>query len=192
MNPGHVSTHGMDSNLLSRFDKVISGHYHTESIKGKFHYVRIPYELTWSDYGDPKGFHILDLDTLEVETIDNPNTLHHKIYYDERRADFKSWVDGDFSEASGKYVKLIVQFKKTRNAKIQKVIEAIETSGALALQVIDVPSQDEAEQQVEVESNFEFKDLIRRKIEKTDLDVDKDALLQRMLTRYQTAVEIIG
>ena len=53
-----VSSHGMDPKLFSRYEMVLSGHYHTKSSEGNIHYLGTQYELTWADAGDPKHFHM--------------------------------------------------------------------------------------------------------------------------------------
>lgn len=77
---------GKDESLkqvLKGFKHVYSGHYHTKSTKGNITYVGTPYELTWADCDDPKGFHILDLDTGELEFIVNPYSMYQKLTYGE-------------------------------------------------------------------------------------------------------------
>jgi len=76
MMKGHIIEHGMDSSILSKYDNVYSGHYHTKSQKGNIRYLGIPYEMTWSDYDDEKGFYVLDTDTKELTFIRNPFILH--------------------------------------------------------------------------------------------------------------------
>jgi hypothetical protein len=47
---------GMDHKLFSRFEMVISGHYHTKSQKDNIYYLGSQMEFFWSDAGDPKYF----------------------------------------------------------------------------------------------------------------------------------------
>ena len=41
-------------------------------------------EFTWSDYGDPKGFHIFDTDT-KMTKIKNPIRMFEKVFYDDTK-----------------------------------------------------------------------------------------------------------
>lgn len=60
---------------LSKFDKVISGHYHAISEEGNITYVGSPYHITWQDYPDERGFWVFDHDTKELEFIPNPPNM---------------------------------------------------------------------------------------------------------------------
>jgi calcineurin-like phosphoesterase family protein len=58
MNRGVVNTHGLNPSDLSHFEVVCSGHFHHKSTTGNIEYLGSPFELTWADFQDPKGFHI--------------------------------------------------------------------------------------------------------------------------------------
>lgn len=68
---------GLDRKTLSKFDKVFSGHFHFSSIEDNIWYLGNPTETTWSDYSNPKGFHILDLDDHSIIRINNDHPVHH-------------------------------------------------------------------------------------------------------------------
>ena len=62
MHRGMVSEGGLNRDIFGKFDMVFSGHYHHRSHSDNIHYLGNPYELTWQDYGDTRGFHIFDID----------------------------------------------------------------------------------------------------------------------------------
>jgi DNA repair exonuclease SbcCD nuclease subunit len=104
--------HSRSTDFLDGYNKVFSGHFHTKSDNGHIYYLGNPYELTWSDYSDNRGFHIYDTDTTEIEQIVNPHEMHIKLYYDdiEDKDGFKTeFAKYDFS---AKIVKLIVVGKQ--------------------------------------------------------------------------------
>ena len=61
--------------LLKKSSLVISGHFHTRHEKqfgaGTILYVGNPFQMDFGDAGNRKGYHILDLDTLEYEFFEN-------------------------------------------------------------------------------------------------------------------------
>lgn len=74
-----------------------------------------PYELTWHDDSDPKGFHILDLSTRELEFIKNPYKMFNKIYYDDvlNEDDIKEDIENSMLyQYSDSYIKVVVKNKE--------------------------------------------------------------------------------
>lgn len=61
--------------LLNKSSLVISGHFHTRHEKqfgrGTILYVGNPFQMDFGDAGNCKGYHILDLDTLQYEFFEN-------------------------------------------------------------------------------------------------------------------------
>ena len=109
MQAGIPCTHGMSSSAFSRFDVVISGHFHTRSNVGNIHYLGSQMEFFWSDAHDPKYFHVLDTSTRELTPVQNTVTLFEKVYYDDTvdKAEFK-YRTGKLPNVTDKFVKLIV------------------------------------------------------------------------------------
>lgn len=105
MYPGFVNEDGLKSELFADFDFVGSGHLHHKSSNGNIHYFGSPYETTWSDYKDPRGFHILDLATRELEFFENRYRMFSKIMYDESR---DMITTTDFAKYARQIVKVVV------------------------------------------------------------------------------------
>jgi DNA repair exonuclease SbcCD nuclease subunit len=83
LNNKRVNEHGLDTEILfNNYNLVFSGHFHTRSnmqrAERKIEYIGNPYQLTFSDEGDERGFCILDLDTLDYEFINNNTSLKFK------------------------------------------------------------------------------------------------------------------
>lgn len=81
---GMESHEGMDKTIFDKFDMVFSGHYHHRSDDGHIYYLGNPYELTWQDFNDPRGFHLFDTATRKLEFITNPYTMFARIEYDDK------------------------------------------------------------------------------------------------------------
>ena len=108
MHRGMPSEEGLDRNVFRTFDHVFSGHYHHKSSDGNIQYLGNPYELTWQDYSDPRGFHIFDLDSYNLDFIQNPNVMFHRITYDDKNQEIKDVLNKDLSACAGVYVKVVV------------------------------------------------------------------------------------
>ena len=111
MHRGIASHEGFDASTFDKFDIVASGHFHRKSTRGNIHYLGAPYEMTWNDYDDSRGFHIFDTDTREFEYIINPLRMFHKVWYNDEDKTFDDMNNHDFSHLKDTYVKVIVQSK---------------------------------------------------------------------------------
>ena len=108
---GSFAIEGYSQSMFKAFQKVFSGHFHHKSETGNITYLGNPYEITWSDYNDQRGFHIYDTETMEVEMVNNPYSMFHKIYYD----DSKGKIDHiDVSQYEDCYVKIIIKNKENQ------------------------------------------------------------------------------
>jgi hypothetical protein len=112
MHKGHFQEHGLEMDLFKRFEKVYSGHYHRKSDNGTIFYLGTQYEITWSDYQCPKGFHIFDTDTRELTRIPNPINMFKKIVYNDKK---NSYSNMDISEYEDCFIKVIVEEKTDVN-----------------------------------------------------------------------------
>ena len=112
MHLGQYSQTGVDASMFKKFDMAFSGHFHHKSDNGNIYYLGNPYQITWSDYKDPRGFHIFDTKTRELEFIVNPYDMFHKIHYDDEKMTLESIQNDDYSIYKNCYVKLIIMNKK--------------------------------------------------------------------------------
>ena len=102
---GTKAPHGLDRNLFKRFEKVLSGHFHTKSSQDNIEYLGSQLEFFWNDAHDPKYFHILDTETRVLTAVRNPHTLFHRIYYNDVETDYLHY---DLGDIEGKFIKLVV------------------------------------------------------------------------------------
>jgi len=189
MYKGSMASHGDDRSLFSRFDMVLSGHYHHRSSVGGIHYLGSHAEFTWSDYDDPKGFHILDTETQELEFIQNPYRVFYKIFYNDADKAFTEIMDHDFEQYGSKIVKLIVR-NKTNPYWFDKFVECLEKAGPNNLQIVEdnlnlyLENDDdivkEAESTLDIFktyiNQFDDKNFDKRKLEKTVVDLYNEAM----------------
>jgi len=110
MDRGNVNSHGMEVSMFKKFETVFSGHFHHKNKIGNVQYLGCPYEMTWIDYQDTKGFHIYDTETRDIEMIKNPFSMFHKAFYDDNGKTIEQILkDEDFGSYKNTYVKVIKQ-----------------------------------------------------------------------------------
>ena len=108
MHRGMPSEGGLDRKIFDKFELTFSGHYHHKSSSGDIHYLGNPYELTWQDHNDDRGFHLFDLDTKTLEFVKNPNNMFHKIVYDDVSESISEIDKKDLAVYNNSYVKVVV------------------------------------------------------------------------------------
>ena len=107
MHRGMPSEEGLNRGLFRKFTHTFSGHYHHKSNASDIYYLGNPYELTWQDYGDDRGFHIFDFGSKELIFIKNPNVMFHRIVYDDKVETIQEVLEKDLSKFAGSYVKVV-------------------------------------------------------------------------------------
>jgi DNA repair exonuclease SbcCD nuclease subunit len=128
---GSFAIEGHSMSMFKAFQKVFSGHFHHRSTTGNVTYLGNPYEITWSDYNDKRGFHIYDTETMETEFIENPYSMFHKIYYNDEKNDY-----GDFSRYEDTYVKIIIE-NKNNNYMFETLMDKLIAAGTSNISVVD-------------------------------------------------------
>ena len=136
MHRGMESEEGLDRSMFNRFGTVFSGHYHHKSSKGNIHYLGNPAQLTWSDYDDPRGFHLFNVHTQELEFVENPNIMYHKIVYDDTQQTAMEINDMDIDHLKNKFIKVIVS-NKTNPVLYDQFVARLDSVGPLDLTLIE-------------------------------------------------------
>lgn len=191
MHRGAVNDHGMDTKPFDKFDMVMSGHYHHKSSRGNIHYLGTPYEMTWSDCGDQKGFHIFDTETRELTFIPNPFVMFQKWFYDDTKWESFEYINElDFSAVQGSYVKVIVK-NKNNPFWFDTYIDRLEKAGALDIQVVE----DNLNLQLEDDNDIinEAEDtltILTKVIEQWETPVDKKRLDTFLRSLYDEALQV--
>ena len=139
MHKGHLNEQGLDKDLFKRFEKVISGHFHKKSDDGQVYYLGCPYQIMWSDYNCPKGFHIFDTATRELTRVPNPLIMFKKFIYDDKKEDYSK---KDLSDYENTYVKLFIS-QKTDSDMFDKLLDRFHNEiNAYEINVIEDLSSD--------------------------------------------------
>jgi hypothetical protein len=187
---GSIVSHGDDRNLFNRFDLVLSGHYHHRSSDGTIHYLGSHAEFTWSDYDDPRGFHILDTKTRKLTFIENPYKMFKKVWYNDVDDDFLN-KQIDYKQFAGTMLKVIVT-NKSNPYWFDKFIENIEQENPLEIQIVEdhlnLALEDDADIINEAESTL---DIFKKYIDGVDVKtINKQKLENKIVELYNEALTI--
>jgi DNA repair exonuclease SbcCD nuclease subunit len=184
---GHKNDHGMGTERFDRFPLVCSGHFHHRSRTGNILYLGNTYEFTWSDYNDPRGYHLYDTETNEVEFFENPFQIFHKIYYDDTTGD-PSLLD--LSALVGSCVRLVV-VKKTDFYKFDRFVDKLYDCDLIELKIIEDFSEFEAdvieEDKMDVEDTMT---VLSDFVDTVSTDLDKDKIKNLLRTLYIEAQHV--
>mgnify|MGYP001354570522 CR=1 FL=1 len=180
--PGHVMDKGIDMNIFSKFNKVFSGHYHTKSNKNNCYYLGNPYQLYWNDYGQKRGFHVFDTETLRTTFYRNPFDTFHKLYYN------NGVVLPNEEEIKGTFVKLIVE-DKGDYTKFDYFVRQLQDIGLADLKIVEDLSVDIEGGDVVVETEDTIT-LLDNYIDDIELKVDKSNIKNIMRSLYMEASEL--
>jgi hypothetical protein len=189
MYKGAIHQGGTTKDIFNNFEAVWSGHFHHQSKVGNIHYLGTPYEMTWSDYGDQKGFHVFDTDTRELTFVPNPFTIFHKIHYDDMDKQISEVVNIDFNQYSETFVKLIVR-NKTNPYCFDMFVDKLEKAGVHNVQVVDdhfhMDSTDDSDIISEAEDT---RTILTKYVNQMDI-VGKKKLEVLMLSLYEEAMNV--
>ena len=171
MYKGQVCNEGMDRSLFRKFDSVFSGHFHTKSSGDNIHYLGCPYELTWADYNDPRGFHVFDTQTHDLTFVKNDDPIFVKYEYDDTQKGDDYWKSFDATNLKGKFLKLIV-VNKTDAYQFDRLVDALYNAELEDFKIIE-----------------DFSDMSASDIDDDDLEMEDSMTL---VDTYIDAVEYSG
>ena len=182
MHPGAICDHGLNYKSFSKYDEVFSGHFHTLSQKDNIQFLSTPYEMSWSDCGDPKGFWILDTETGAKEFIRNPYTLFERINY----------VDDltyDFSNATDKYIKINI-IEKLDQKKFDIFFDNIKLNRPYDVKINEHSFTEAVAEAVDSTTLVTTNQMISNVIDNLDTSLDRAKLKNYVLEFYSEAMTI--
>ena len=188
--PGMPNLHGMDSTIFSDFELVVSGHFHHRHSRGNITYMGNPYEITWSDYEDPRGFAVFDTVQRSLEYHNNPYKLFHKIYYDDSNFEGVNSISHfDFDRIVGGCVKLIVN-NKTDFTRFDTFVDRLYQCNLIDLKIIEDFSEFEDEalgEDIDLEDTMT---LLKEFVNSVETDLDKQRIKNLLQSLYVEAQDI--
>ena len=188
MHGGHFSESGFDKSQFKKFDTIFSGHYHKKSDDGQIYYLGTPYQMTWSDYNCPKGFHIFDTETRELTRIVNPQKIFEKIYYDDTQENYDTH---DVNQYGNKYIKLVV-VNKNDLYKFDKFTDRLFKADCHEVKIIEDFTDLDANTVSDdiVENSQDTMTLLGKYIDDLDVNLDKTKLKGDISKLYHEAQDL--
>lgn len=186
MHRGSFSEHGHPMEAFSKFDMVFSGHFHHKSNFKNIWYLGAPYEITWADYDDPRGFHLFEPSKRALEYIQNPYFIHNKVTYSDRNKELEELLQ--LEDLSDSYVKVYVK-DKLNPYWFDLFIDKIEKQGVHDIQIIDEGTVFDSEEEF-LDDVEDTPTLLRKCCEQLDTNVDTKLLTKFMLQLHNEATEI--
>lgn len=188
MERGVINDVGIDKNSLVKYDMAITGHFHHKSNDGHIFYTGTPYEMTWSDWQDPKGFHVFDTETRELEFVRNPFEMFKKITYDDSKHDFEFWKQYDFTKLKDSYVKMVV-LNRQNPYLFDNVVDNIEKVGIADLSIVeDFSDLTVDEDQELIDQAEDTMTILSKYIDNLTLNVETEKLKNVMRELYVEAL----
>jgi hypothetical protein len=167
--PGMKMVHGMDASAFSRFEMVLSGHYHTKSSSDNIHYLGAQMEFFWNDAGDPKYFHVMDTSDRSLTPVLNPITLFEKIYYNDSSTN-DDYFSMDLSYLNNKFVKVVV-IEKTDVYQFEQFIDRVQNMQIHELKIAE-----------------NFKEFVGENVDDGEVDIENT---ETLLDSYIDAVDTV-
>lgn len=189
MHKGMLNQEGLSAEVFSKFDQVYSGHFHTKSSRGNIMYLGNPYPLTWNDWGDERGFHILDTETRELTFIKNPYNIFHKFYYNDSDKTIEDFKSLDFSELAGGYMKVIVE-KKTNPYWFDILIDNMYKANFNDIKILDDTSSLENDDDDHIDEAADTISILSKFVDNLDTNTDKQNLHKLILELYNDAQNV--
>jgi DNA repair exonuclease SbcCD nuclease subunit len=189
MDRGSICNEGMDPSILQKYDLVLSGHFHHKSNSGNIVYVGTPGEMTWADYNDDRGFHVLDTETRELTFIPNPNKMFYKIKYNDDDMFYNDIVNANYSHLSGKYVKLVVE-KRTNSFLFDTLIDELTKASPLEVSVVEDFSEITNDVEVDIDQAEDTITILNKYVDGLTLPVESDKIKNVLREVYNAAVSM--
>lgn len=187
---------GLTRDMFERFKLVMTGHFHHRSTNDPIHYLGAPYPMIWSDYNDPRGFHLFDTETHELTFVENPYSLFVKVIYDDEgkpHSYIKDLVQSILKPDSphhDAYVKVIVR-SKTQPYWFDLVMDSLYKVNAQDIIVVDdilIHDEDERDPDEHGTPDVDTLTLMKEFVDSLAISCDKDELYAYLQGKYHEAM----
>jgi DNA repair exonuclease SbcCD nuclease subunit len=188
MYKGEICHEGLSKDFFRGFRRTFSGHYHHKSSSDNIDYLGNPYELTWQDYADQRGFHIFDLENNELRFIKNPNTIFYKYYYNDKDVEHSTFISNiDFNSFKNKYVKIVV-VNKTNPYLFDQFMTKLYESNTLDISIAEDFTETEIQEEDDVDQAEDTVTILEKYVSNLSTPLNKDKLKSILKELYVEAL----
>jgi hypothetical protein len=143
--------------------------------------------MTWSDYNDPKGFHVFDTTTRQLEFIESPHTMFERHVYNDELNDYSKF---DISVFQKKFIKIVVE-KKTDFYQFDLFLKKLYESDTHEIKILeDLSDFKEGSLDNETINIENTLDVLEGYIESVADESNKDSIKLFMKSLYLEALEV--
>ena len=190
MDKGSFCREGLSRDIFDKFDTVFSGHFHHRSSDGHITYLGNTYEMTWADYNDPRGFHIFDTKTQDLDFIENPYRMFHKIIYDDRNETPESISGKNYDHYAQTYVKVVVA-NKTDSVLYDMFLDALTKVSPLDITVVeDFTDYVEMSDSDIIDQSDDTVTILDKYVDGLEMTLDRDRLKKQLRDIYLEAQKL--
>ena len=190
MDKGSFCREGLSRDIFDKFDTVFSGHFHHRSSDGHITYLGNTYEMTWADYNDPRGFHIFDTKTRDLDFIENPNRMFHKIVYDDRYETPEKIAEQDYSHYAQTYVKVVVA-NKNDSVLYDMFLDALTKVAPLDITIVeDFTDYVEMSDSDIIDQSDDTVTILDKYVDGLEMTLDRDKLKKQLRDIYLEAQKL--
>jgi len=192
MEKGLVSHTGLTANIFGGFHSVYSGHFHHPSMRDNIRFLGAFAEFIWSDFGDPRGFHIFDPKDRSLKFHKNTNSIFKMIKYDDNDPEIADRVNGlDYSRYKDCYVKIVCLNKKNP-FYFNMLLDKVQEVGPIDVSIIEGHNITENGQDDIVDQAEDTPTILNKYLDGLTLPVDTNKMKHFMNEIYQESVSIGG
>lgn len=173
------------SSLFKKFKKVFSGHFHNGEKQDNIQYLGTPIQLNWGDYNKIKGFYVFDTTTMQETFVEHSDKIFDIIFIDEE----KDLENISKENIENKILKIVLN-----NVLTSKKIKDI-TDRLMELMPFKMTIDEKIEctqENITLDLAKNDLDILKDYVEQLehDDDIDKNLLLEMLITYYNKAVVI--
>ena len=164
---------GISKHEFTRFEMVISGHFHIKQTIDNIYYLGTQYQMSFGDVSSRKGFHILDTSTRELTFIENEDAVFNIIYYDDSFDFTDTSADEILENFKNTFIKVVVRCK-TKPFIFDKFMDKLYNIPTQEITVIEDYGEKTVNSIIDVSEDT--LSIINKEIDDLQNDLNKDKL----------------